>query len=214
MTGIDASPYSLPIDLEEGTIMEVLAELEYIDLHVFDPASSSAQRIRANIRYLSAIWPEASITELGQRIHELMNNRNVSFSDVMTVLRGERVSERAQIDDLRIVLRGGSIANAQRHSREVPVPILQGIGRSLRSGSKLTEIAREMHVSLDTVRAVENLLGLRSAYRQKLLAAAVDAVRDGISIRNFAHIHGLSKTTAERMLAEGRSVLVELGEAH
>ena len=194
--------------------MEVLAELEYIDLHVFDPASSSAQRIRANIRYLTAIWPEASITELGQRIHELMNNRNVSFSDVMTVLRGERVGERAQIDDLRIVLRGGQIGDAQRHSREVPVAIIQAAGRLLRTGVSLAETARTLRISIDTVRAVENLLGLRSAYQQKLVAAAVDAARDGYSVRQFAEKHEISKGKAETLLRQGRSVLVEIGEAH
>ena len=213
MTGIDVSPYSLPIDLEEGTIMEVLAELEWFDLHIFEESSSSAQRMRAHIRYLCAIWPDASLTDLGQRIHQLLNNRNISFSDVMTVLRGERVGERAQLDDLRIVLRGGQIGDAQRVSREVPVPVIQGIGRCLRDGMPLAETARGMRVSIDTVRAIEKFLGLRSAYKNRLLAAAVDAVRDGVSIRQFAAAHGISKTRSASLLIEGKSVLAEIGEA-
>jgi transposase-like protein len=203
----------LPIDLEESTLMEVLAELEWFDFHIFEEASSSAQRARAHVRYLSALWPEATITELGQRIHDLLNNRNISFSDVMTVLRGERVSERAQLDDLRIVLRGGQLGDAQRQRREVPVPVIQGIGRCLMGGMNLSETARMMRVSVDTVRAIEKFLGLRSAYQQRKLGAAVDAVRDGTSIRQFASTHGISKSSAELLFREARSVLVELGEA-
>jgi transposase-like protein len=204
----------LPVDLEESELMEVLEELESIDLHVFETDASNAQRARAYIRYLSALWPEASIVELGQRIHSLMNNRNVSFSDVMTVLRGERLSERAQLDDLRIVLRGGQLGNAQMRTREVPVPMIQGIGKCLMNGSNLAETARIMRVSIDTVRNIERFLGLRSAYKQRMLSAAVDAVRDGVSIREFARTHGVSKGQAEYLLRDGRSVLIEIGEAH
>lgn len=206
--------YDLPVDLEESELMEVLNELEYINLHVFETEASNAQRARAYIRYLSALWPEASIIELGQRIHELLNNRNISFSDVMTILRGERLSERAQMDDLRVVLRGGQLGNSQAQTREVPVPMIQGVGKCLATGVNMAETARMMRVSIDTVRAIEKFLGLRSAYKQRLIAAAVDAARDNVSVREFARAHGISKSLSEVMLRQGRSVLVELGEAH
>lgn len=211
--GIDVSPDLLPIDLEESTLMEVLHELEWFDLHIFEESSSNAQRMRAHVRYLCAIWPEASITDLGQRIHQLLNNRNISFSDVMAVLRGERVGERAQLDDLRIVLRGGQIGDAQRISREIPVPVIQGIGRCLRDGITLAETARMMRVSIDTVRAIEKFLGLRATYKNRLLAAAVDAARDGTSVRQFADANAISKSRAGVLLQEGKGVLIELGEA-
>ena len=203
----------LPVDLEESEILNVLEELESCDLRVFDAESSNAQRLRANLRYLAALWPEASVAELAQRIHALINNRNIVFSDVMTVLRGERLSERTQLDDLRTVLRGGSLGDASRVSREVPVPVIQGIGRCLRDGMSMAETARSMRVSVDTVRNIERVLGLRAGYKQRLLSAAVDAVRDGVSVREFARTHNVSKSTAEGLLREGRAVLVELGEA-
>lgn len=203
----------LPIDIEESEIIAVLNELESFDLHVFEKANSNVQRMRANIRYLTALWPEANMTELGRRIHALINNRNLDFSDVMTVLRGERLSETAQLQDLRVVLSGGKLHNTQEKTNEVPVPVLQGVGRCLRDGMSLAETARVMHVSIDTVRAVENLLGLRAAYANRLTDAAINAVRDGISIRTFANTHNISKGKAESLLLQGRSVLRELGEA-
>jgi hypothetical protein len=204
---------SLPVDLEESELLAVLEELESFDIHVFEKAGSSVQRMRANIRYLTALWPDASIAELGQRIHGLLNNRQISFSDIMTVLRGERLSETAQLQDLRVVLSGGKLHNAQDKTNEVPVPVLQGIGRCLRDGMSLAETARVMHISIDTVRAVENLLGLRTAYQNRLIDSAVDAVRDGVSVRAFANKHNITKSKSEALLRQGRSVLVELGEA-
>jgi hypothetical protein len=203
----------LPIDIEESEILTVLNELESFDIHVFEKASSNVQRMRANIRYLSALWPEATITDLGHRIHSLINNRNLSFTDIMTVLRGERLSETAQLQDLRVVLSGGKLHNAQEKTKEVPVPVLQGVGRCLRDGMSLLETARVMHISVDTVRSVDNLLGLRAGYANRLMDAAVDAVRDGVSIRTFANAHNISRGKTEVLFKKGRSVLVELGEA-
>jgi hypothetical protein len=182
-------------------------------MHVFEKAGSSVQRLRANLRYLAALWPEATTVELAHRIHALINNRNISFSDVMTVIRGERLSETAQMQDLRVMLRGGKLHNAQERTNEVPVPVIQGIGRCLRDGMSLAETGRVMHVSVDTVRAIENLLGLRSRQQQRLVDAAIDAARDQVSVRVFANTHGISRGKAEALLRQGRSVLVELGEA-
>jgi hypothetical protein len=204
---------ALPVDLEESELLAVLEELESFDVHVFEKAGSSIQRMRANLRYLAALWPEATTTELAHRIHGLINNRNLSFSDVMTIIRGERLSETAQLQDLRVVLRGGQVTNAQNKTNEVPVPVIQGIGRCLRDGFSLAETSRVMHVSVDTVRAVETLLGLRSRYLQQLVDRAVDAVRDQVSVRSFAAEHNISKGKAEALLRRGRGVLVELGEA-
>lgn len=204
---------TLPIDLEESELLEVLEELESFDMHVFEKAGSSVQRMRANIRYLAALWPEATTIELAHRIHALINNRNISFSDIMTIIRGERLSETAQMQDLRVVLSGGKVGNAQEKTNEVPVPIIQGVGRCLKEGMSLAETSRVMHISVDTVRAIENLLGIRSAYTKRLIDSAVDAAREQVSVRTFAGRHNISKGRAEALLRQGRSVLVELGEA-
>jgi hypothetical protein len=203
---------ALPIDLEESELMAVLNELECFDLHTFEKASSNVQRMRAHIRYLAALWPDANMLDLTNRIHALINNSRLEFSDIMTILRGERLSETAQLSDLRTVLVGGQLYNSQTKTNEVPVPTIQGIGRCLRDGMSLAETSRIMHVSVDSVRAVENLLGLRSAYLKKLEDRAVDAVRDAVSVRGFASANGITRARAESLLKTGRSVLVELGE--
>lgn len=204
---------TLPVDLEESELLEVLEELEYIDLHVFDPASVSVAKARAHIRYLTALWPEATVAEAAERIHALLNNRSISFSDVMTILRGRKLSERSQMADLRSVLRGEKLGNAQERTHEVPVPIIQGIGRCLSDGVSMRETARIMHVSLDTVRSIEKFLGLHSASQKRLMDAALDAVRENVSIRNYAAQSGLSKGSAENWLNKARAVLRELGES-
>lgn len=202
----------LPIDLEESELLEVLEELESFDIHVFDPTSSNAQRARSHIRYLAALWPDATLAELGDRIHGLINNRNLSFADVMTMLRGERLSERAQLADLRIILRGGKLENPQANTREVPLPVIQSVGKCLRNGLSQRETARQVRCSLDTVRNIDKFLGLRAGYLNRMNDAAIDAVREGVSIRGFAAQYNLSKGVAEHWLNKARAVLVELGE--
>ena len=203
---------ALPVDLEESELLAVLEELECFDLHTFEKASSNVQRMRAHIRYLASLWPESNMLDLTNRIHTLINNSRIDFSDIMTILRGERLSETVQLSDLRTVLVGGQLYNSQSKTNEVPVPTIQGIGRCLRDGMSLTEAARVMHVSIDTVRAIENLLGLRSAHQKKMEDRAVDAARDAVSVRVFASANGISKSKAQLMLRMGHSVLAELGE--
>ena len=60
--------------------------------------------------------------------------------------------------------------------------------------------------------AVDRYLGLTEARRQKLIEAACDALRDGVSVRKFADVHGISKSQAGRLFITSRSVLKELGE--
>lgn len=203
---------TLPIDIEESELVQVLEELESCDLRVFSGEGTSAKRLRANLRYLAALWPEASVTELAQNIHALINNRNLVFADVMTVLRGERLSDRGQLDDLRTILNGGAVGSAGRAKSEVPVPIIQGIGKCLRDGKTMAETSRSMRVSLDTVRRIESVVGLHARHRQRVMSAAIDAVRDGVSIREFARQNELTRSNSENILRRARGVLQELGE--
>ena len=202
----------LPVDLEESELLEVLEELESIDIHVFDPSSSNAQRARSYIRYLAALWPDATLAELGDRIHSLLNNRSLSFADVMTMLRGERLSDRAQMADLRAVLAGVSLGNSQARTREVPLVVIQSIGKCLRQGISQRETARQVRCSIDTVRSIDKYLGLRNGYLNRMNDAATAAVREGVSIRGFAAHWGLTKGSAENFMNKARLVLVELGE--
>jgi hypothetical protein len=201
---------NLPVDLDESTLLEVLKEMESYNFREFD---QNVKMMRAHLRYLAALWPDLSVAQVADRIHALIDNRDMSFSDVMTVLRGESLSERAQMQDLRMVLRGQHLGTGESITNEVPIASIQAIGRALRDGVTMADTARTVGVSLDTVRAIEEFLGLRSAYQQRLLDTAIDAVREGtMSIRTFATQHNLTKTTASRLLDKARSVLRELGE--
>jgi transposase len=62
------------------------------------------------------------------------------------------------------------------------------------------------------VAAVDRLLGLRQAYLDKRFDRAVDAVRDGVSNRKFATLEGMSRSAAQRLMQQARTVLVEIGE--
>ena len=67
-------------------------------------------------------------------------------------------------------------------------------------------------VSIDTVRSIDEYLGLSERHDERLMDATVSAVRDGWSVRQLAKNSDLSKTTAHRYLQKARSVLVEIGE--
>lgn len=185
-------PSALPYD-DEAEVTEALASLEYAMPSEFG-IEDHHQHIRARIRYLAALWPDAKQTELAHRIHGLLNNRNIS------------------IDDLRLILQAKRLSDPSKSTNEVPIPVIQGIGKCLREGKTLRTTAREMRVSYDTVERIEKYLGIRSAIRMREIDAAVEAVRGGLSIREFSKASGISRTRAQRMLAHGRSVLVELGE--
>jgi len=200
---------NLPVDLEESTLLEVLKEMESYNFREFD---QNVKMMRAHLRYLAALWPDLTVAQIADRIHALIDNKGMTFSDVMTVLRGESLSERAQMQDLRMVLRGQHLGTGESLTNEVPIASIQAIGRALRDGVSMADIARTVGVSLDTVRAIEEFLGLRSAHQQRLLDSAIDALREGVSVRTFATQNNLTKSTAARVLDKARSVLQELGE--
>lgn len=187
-------PHTLPYDIE-AEVMADLPLLEYVRPADFEQeAMGNHQRLRSRVRYLAALWPDAPITDLTQRIHGLLNNQHFD------------------VDDLRLVLQGRRLNDPSKVTNEVPLTIIQGIGRCLRDGMSLRSTAREMRVSYDTVENIERFLGIRSARENRILDAAVNAARDGLSIRVFARQEGLSRGRAHRLLAQGHSVLKELGE--
>jgi transposase-like protein len=131
---------------------------------------------------------------LAHRIHGLVNNRNIS------------------IEDMRLILQGRRLNNPQIRTNEIPIPVIQAIGKSLREGTSLRATAKQLRVSYDTVENIERLLGIRSAFRMKQIDDAVDAVRSNKSIREFSRESGISRSRAQRILSHGRSILQELGE--
>jgi len=194
LNGTTPHPSSLPYD-EEAPVVDAVAALEYaspVDFQQLD--LENHQHMRARIRYLAALWPEADLQNLALRIHAVMNNPNFP------------------VEDLRIILQGRKLSDPSRFTNEVPVKVIQGIGKCLKEGISLRSTAREMRVSYDTVEAIEKYIGLRSAVRLKQVDAAVEAARDGVSIRVFAGQLGVSRSKAHRLLEQGRNILQELGE--
>lgn len=188
------TPSSLPYD-EEAEVLNALSVLEYSSPREYDlDAVSNAQQLRSRVRYLAALFPDTTGNELVHRVHGLLNNKNFD------------------IDDLRLVLQGRRLNDPSRATNEVPLTIIQGIGRCLRDGMSLRSTAREMRVSYDTVEAIERYLGLRAAREAKIQDAAVDAARENISVRAFANRYGVSRSKAHRLLTKGKSILNELGE--
>ena len=196
LNGEKEHPHSLPYD-EDAPVVPAITALEYaspVDFTQLD--LENHQQMRARIRYLAALWPSDDITTLALRIHGVMNNSNFP------------------VEDLRLILQGRKLSDPSRHTNEVPINVIQGIGKCLKEGMSLRATAREMRVSYDTVEAIEKFIGLRSAVRSKQVDAAVEAAREGLSIRTFARQIGVSRSKADRLLAEGRNILRELGEVN
>lgn len=185
-------PSSYPFD-EDAEVVDELTRLEFVTHTVFN-ADDNHQRVRARIRYLSALWPDANLNELTHRIHGLINNKQFD------------------VDDIRAILQGRKLNDTSKTTNELPLGIIQGIGKCLKEGKSLRTTAKEMRVSYDSVESIERYLGVRSAQKLKLIDQAVDAVRDGVSIRNFAKQVNVSRSKAHRLLIKGADVLKELGE--
>jgi transposase-like protein len=194
LKGKTPNPSQYPFD-EEAEVVTELSRLEFIDPSTFaTDALENHSRVRARIRYLAALWPDANLNDLTHRIHGLVNNKNFDVDDIRTILQGRRLNDTSKI------------------TNEIPLPVIQGIGKCLKEGKSLRLTAREMRVSYDTVESIEKYLGVRSAQKMKLVDQAVDAAREGTSIRNFAKQVNVSRSKAHRLLIQGTSVLKELGE--
>ena len=181
---------------EDTGIEEVLAELEYANPLDFSQDISNHKKMRSQIRYLAALFPYKNINDLTNRIYILINNDNFS------------------IDELRQILNGRLLSDPSKKTNEIPVKVIQGIGKCLSEGMSIRATAVEMRVSYDTVEAIEKYLGIKSALHSRHIGYAVNAVRDGLSVRRFGSRYNIPKSTAHRLLIEAKKVLVELGEVN
>ena len=194
LSGEYPNPSTLAFD-DEAEFITTLPELEYINALDFDQDIFENQiRMRSKIRYLAALFPKENIIQLTHRIHALINNKNMDT------------------DSLRLILQGKSQADPSRTTHEIRINIIQGIGKCLREGLTLRATAREMQVSLDTVIAIEAYLGIRKAFKLKMVDVAVDAAREDWSVRKLAKTLNCSRTLATKLLNRGNQILTELGE--
>jgi transposase-like protein len=164
--------------------------LSYTDFH----SAESVEMRRCHVRYLAALFPKASLLDLTDVIYDVLDNSHITRQD------------------LRLILAGYSLSDASRRLQDTPIEVVQKVGEMLSEGSTTAEIARTIRVSEDTVYRIDRFLGLSDAWRQRKVAEAADAVRDGLSVRAFGRKAGVSKSTAHRLMQQARGVLVELGE--
>jgi hypothetical protein len=185
----------MPYDID-APVTEELKRLSYLDLvSLRDEFEGDwARTSRAHLRYLAALFPSLSLGALAQTIHDIVANPNLPVGDV------------------RLILQGRSLADASRSVERVPVEAIQAVGQVLMRGGDKTAAARASRVSIDTVEAIDNFLGLTQRHEDRQMDAAVAAVREGLSVRQLADMLSTSKSTAHRLMQRARSVLVEIGE--
>jgi hypothetical protein len=192
---IIAAAIPVPYDRDAPVVKE-LRRLGYIDLRTLmdDIDEAHSRTNRAHVRYLAALMPELSLNKLSSAITGIISNNNLIERDV------------------RLILEGRSLWDPTRRTREVALEAIQTIGRSLSAGKTREAAARAAGVSLNTVEAIDNYLGLSTAYADKLFSSVVDCVRDGLSVRETAKFVGVSRSRAHRLVQRAREVLVEIGE--
>ena len=191
-TLINGSVSNGTFDAENDELSEFLEEAAYLttddvsDLGDQFEGLGAGRRSRSRLRYLAALMPGRSLHELANAIHYVIDNNNLSISDVRDVLRGGK--------------------------RDVPIDKIQLVGSLLAGGLSLRQTAKDAGVSYDTVERIESFIGIAEARRLKLVDFACDAVREQWSVRSFAGKAGIPKSTAHTIMGRAREVLVELGE--
>lgn len=178
----------------DAPVREELMRLGRLDLRTFEHADGTPRSKRAQIRYLAALFPDLDLHQLAEAVHAIIDNKDLSIAD------------------LRVILDGRQLNDASKKTGEVPIAAIQTIGRVLVAGGTLLGASREAGVSVDTVVAIDEYLGLTERHEERLMDTAVSAVREGWSVRQLAKLSGMSKSRAHRYLSRARSVLVEIGE--
>lgn len=171
-----------------------LPDLAHASMHAFGNEDGTPRSKRARVRYLAALLPDLSIPQLAEALHGVLANNDLS------------------VGDLRVILDGRLLNDPSKSTNEVPVTAIQRAGRLLSAGTNRLTVARETGISVDTVTAIDEYLGLTERYEERLMDTAIIAVREGWSVRDTARNTGISKSRAHRYLTRARAVLVELGE--
>jgi transposase-like protein len=188
-TLLQGSTTSATFDAESEELvnfLDVSAYITFEDLQELGINGAHDRALRAKFRYLAALLPDRSLHQLASSIHYVVNSDRVSISQVRDILRGR--------------------------GQDVPLEKIQQIGKELANGTSLRQTAKNVEVSFDTVQRIEQFLGIAEARRLRLIDTACDAVRDGWSVRKFAEVTGLPKSTAHTTLNKAREVLKEIGE--
>lgn len=192
---IIARAQRVPYDPEAPVVKE-LERLGYVELQSLADSfdGDTTRSSRARLRYLAALLPDLDRRRLADAITGILSNKNLTAGDI------------------RLILDGRSLSDPSQRTREVPIEAVQTIGRMLTRGETHVETARAARVSVNTVEAIDAFLGLTQAYNDRLFDTAINAERDGWSVRELARHSNISKSQAHRLMVRAREVLVEIGE--
>lgn len=185
---------NLNFDIEQ--VSKDIKRLSYADINKLrDSLTGEMSRsMRSQIRYLAALFPNLSLKDCADRIAYIIDNRNLYPKEV------------------RLILEGRSLYNPQKHTTEIPFESIQTIGRVLLNGGKFITAVKASGVCKDTVKAIDDFLGVTRAWDDRALDTAIDGLREGWSVRQLAAVLQIPKTTAHRLMIKAREVLEELGE--
>jgi len=178
-------------DIENEELVSFLNESAYLTTESINEISENlnggvTRKNRAKVRYLVALLPKDTLHNVSNRIYYIMDNQNLTLSEVRDMVRGS--------------------------SNDISFEKIQDIGVGLKTGESMREIAKRVQVSFDTVERIENFLGISEMRRLNIVDAACDAIREGWSVRKFASVINIPKSTAHVFLVKARSVLTEIGE--
>jgi hypothetical protein len=166
-------------------------------LTLTDSAEWEGSSVRTKLRYLAGMFPDVPVAGLPLAVATLLG------------VEGDA----ALLGRIRLVLSGFSISDPSRRTREPEVWRFQAAGGALIRGDGLMTAVSVSGLAKGTVVSMDSYLGLRDKREQDLIAAAVLAIDDGVSVRGFAARVGLPKSTAHRVMGRARVVTEELGGA-
>jgi hypothetical protein len=99
-----------------------------------------------------------------------------------------------------------------KFTRETSVEQWEGFIRLVKSGISPTSAAQAAGIPERSAMDADHEYGFSVRYKDELLADAIDAVRENVTVRDWAEKKKFTFNKAQRVMSEARSILRELGE--
>jgi hypothetical protein len=135
---------------------------------------------RSRVRYLAALYPDLALVPLARAVRA-------------------HVQHPITEADLRLVLQARAVYNPSHHTSSIALEAIQAVGTILKRGGGLAAAARASGLSIDTVREIDRVCGIRQARRRQIRDAILEARAGGASLRAAARAVGVPLTTAHRI---------------
>lgn len=160
-------------------------------------------RVKCYLRLMHAYFPECSVDVAAEKIYSLLDSSGVGAIRVLCSFRQEIVSKETLLSDLRFVLRGKHVIDTSLdYKYPYTIEQIKALGLMIKSNAKSAEIYRALRINKNTVRAIDCFLNLRKTVDDELFHMAGEALKDGVSTRQFAKNTNLSKSSAARLMKE------------